>query len=287
MPALWSKEEDQTLIENYGKVSTKDLMALLPRRTKESILKHIRKLDLRFRNDYWSQKEDQILIEKYGKISIHKLLKLFSTRTIPSIFNRAYRLGLKSSKNYWKPEEDQILIENYYKLSIDDLMVLLPNRNKIAIQNRASLLNICQVNGWTSKELKYLKENYGVISNKELSVYFNRSVGSIVRKAREIGATRIVKRPIWLIEEDKIVKTNYGKIPLKKLATLLPRHTIPSIQKRAKKFKCIKSRNFWMKHEITIIKENIKKPIMEIWSLLPNRSWVSVRHKIQEIKRTN
>jgi hypothetical protein len=67
---------------------------------------------------------------------------------------------------------------------------------------------------WTEDEIKILNENYGRISNKELSSNYlpERNLVSIKTMAGKCGLTK-ESGEVWTDEELQIVKDNYGKLP--------------------------------------------------------------------------
>lgn len=88
----WTKEEIDYLKQNYNKKSIDDMCSDLGR-TKYSILKKAKRLDLTKEINNWTKDELEFLISNWGKYNIKKIAKLLG-RSIPSIKKKAFKLKL-------------------------------------------------------------------------------------------------------------------------------------------------------------------------------------------------
>lgn len=68
---------------------------------------------------------------------------------------------------------------------------------------------------WTQEEISYLKNNYHLLSTREMSIFLNRTIQTIHTTAYNLGLN---KHTYWT--EDKIIflKNNYGSIHLKDIS---------------------------------------------------------------------
>lgn len=73
---------------------------------------------------------------------------------------------------------------------------------------------------WQEKEIQFLKENYGIISLKEISKILDRSIASIKYKAER---ENIKSAREWTEEELEYLKSNYKEMTNKELAEHLNR----------------------------------------------------------------
>lgn len=96
---LWSKEEIQTLQENYSKYSTKELQQLFfPNRTVLAIKRQKDKYNLKKYN-CWTSEEEKLLKEAWENYPMEKLLECFPNRTYKQLMCKARILGVKSKIN--------------------------------------------------------------------------------------------------------------------------------------------------------------------------------------------
>lgn len=134
---------------------------------------------------FWSKEDTDILISNYKKMSYKEMSEnnIFSTfKTVDEISRRAIYIGITSSRE-WSIEEIEILKNNYGKVSICELMFMLPNRTKSSIFGKARSYNLKSkfylTHMYSDKENEYIKNNYLLKSNEELSKELGRSVQGI------------------------------------------------------------------------------------------------------------
>lgn len=92
-------------------------------------------------------------------------------------------------------EKKQIITLFKFGKSYEEIAVLL-NRSEgsIAMFLRNNGYSYMMPRFWKGSEIKYLRENYGVLDNDEISKYLNRSVKAVAAKASEEGFQRIRKK---------------------------------------------------------------------------------------------
>jgi hypothetical protein len=87
------------------------------------------------------------------------------------------------------------------------------------------------------QSLQYIKDNYGLISYKEMGLFLHISPSTIKKAAIRNGiANKKSKNDIpWTKEEIQILINNYGRIKYEDIHKLIPNHSIGSIAGKAKK----------------------------------------------------
>lgn len=93
MRKYWSKEEEQFLRENYGKIAIKDL-AVMFNTTYVKVVDKAHKMGLNSRvvsGDYWTPEEDAIIIEHFEWAPKNYLLRLLPNRTWCAIRQRGFK----------------------------------------------------------------------------------------------------------------------------------------------------------------------------------------------------
>ena len=130
---FWSKQDSQLLIDNYGKMSYKEMVDIFSEhKTVDQISRRAIFLGLTSPRD-WTDEEIQIIKNNYSIVSMDKMKELLPSRTEPSILHKARELNLKSlhflSSRYTE-EEDQFLQDNYLEKSDDELAKLMRRSKK-------------------------------------------------------------------------------------------------------------------------------------------------------------
>lgn len=148
----------------------------------------------------WTKAEVNYLKNNYKFKSNLSLAKALG-RTIPSVAIKAKSLGLTGTPAPITP-------------SINTKTTVFKSKK-------------VKQNGWSKKEISFLKENYGKLSVAEIAKELNRSAGSITGKAYWLNIS--FKAPnkrshrAWSNEEVKYLKENYGKKSYKVMAKYLKR----------------------------------------------------------------
>lgn len=136
---------------------------------------------------------------------------------------------------------------------------------------------------WTEEDILFLKNNYGVLTYKEMSEYLQWSVGGIRNKAVELGIISKTSRK-WSKEEESILIENYHKMSIEDLVLLFKDRSEKSINGKAEKMKLKKSGNrrmiYWEEKEIGILKRYYQTEDEEFFkNTLPAKSWVQIQQK--------
>ena len=130
----------------------------------------------------WTNEEIDILKNNYY-LSDDELYSLFEgKRTICAIRTKCKKLNLVN-RPMWSNEEIALLKEGYSK-SIFQACKLLPHRSRNTIRNHAKLYNLNKPRDrykfvWSKEEDDYLKDNWLIMSDKELSESLGRTIASI------------------------------------------------------------------------------------------------------------
>ena len=85
---------------------------------------------------------------------------------------------------------------------------------------------------FTKKEIKFLKDNAGRLTNEELAKELGRSIDSVTHKLSRMGSSR--QSYDWTKDKDNFLKENIKKLSYRQLAQKLGT-TIPSVRARCKK----------------------------------------------------
>ena len=116
----WTKEEDNILIKNYGKLSYKDMTRLFNRKKTADMIKS-RAAYIGITNSrIWTKEDIDILVNNYSNITFSELQSKLPHKTRASIIGKARTMGLYSlfykTHKYTKYEEDY-LRDNYLNLT--------------------------------------------------------------------------------------------------------------------------------------------------------------------------
>lgn len=100
----WTRQETDTLTAHYPNKTLKELMLLLPSRSKSAIINQIFFLNLRKR-DFWTAEEDNTMKLFYPTCKRKEILLLFPGRSWSSIYKRAALLNIHRSR---QPEKSAL-----------------------------------------------------------------------------------------------------------------------------------------------------------------------------------
>ena len=141
----WTDEDKNTLIENYGKLSYKEISELLNRNINpHSIHRMTRELGLTEKYGFWSDEEIDILTKNYPTKPMNEVMSLLPNRSKISIIRQAGMYNLKSyfylSRAYTDDEIDY-LKQNYISKSYEEMSEYL-GRTISAIKQRMIILGL-------------------------------------------------------------------------------------------------------------------------------------------------
>lgn len=135
-------------------------------------------------------------------------------------------------KKTWTPDELQFLRDNWGKLSLEEILSAL-DRTEDSVLRKARRIGIDirkkeedkLIKNWTKEEDKYVMDNYGAITPKDmLKVLTNRTTNSIIKRAKTLGVANSLKR--WTKEEEEYLKEKWGTVSLVTIAKNLGRTTM-------------------------------------------------------------
>lgn len=146
----------------------------------------------------WTQEEVDFLEQNYKKLPLPQLAKRINRTEIATAFKLAKDVfeTVHKNRNFFTKEEEQFLKENYQDLSTKELANKL-GRSANTINHKAMKLGLRKVRRpykkyWTSAEDEYLKRNYSLQTQQELSEQLERSKNAIQLRAMYLG---VRKRP--------------------------------------------------------------------------------------------
>jgi transposase len=142
----------------------------------------------------WNLEEEKYLIDKWGQVDISIIIEVLK-RTEDSIIRKAQRLGVyknktssESLKKKWSTDEENILYEYYNVKPMQEILSLLPYRTRESIIKKAKLLGLNTENKhWSSEEVAYLEEKWGIIPIENIAKKLGRTKNGILLKAHKIG----------------------------------------------------------------------------------------------------
>lgn len=129
-------------------------------------------------------------------------------------------------KKRWTPEELEYLKNNWNLLSLTEIITAL-DRTEDSITRKARRLNIDTrkktedklVKTWTDEEDQCLINNYGIMSNKEISEIVNRSGTAISKRAKALNISNTLNR--WTKKEEIYLEEKWGVISVEAIAKKL------------------------------------------------------------------
>ncbi len=196
----WTSPELKYLKRHIGKIKYKEMEFLLNKgRSIDTIKEKALALGLSDqRSRPWTDEEDKYLQEHCGK-KTYKEIGEFINRNPGAIRMRAYNLNLSAKKRGPQPKEDfkvwtkreiWYLKRHINTKSYDEMKYLIEcGRTPSAISAKAKSLDIGKNKRrpWTESEDKYIFENYGELSYKEMQNHLsNRTVTAIKGRALKL-----------------------------------------------------------------------------------------------------
>lgn len=230
----------------------------------------------------------------------------------------------EKKRNYtkWTEEEVNFLKENYSTADSKTIASVL-GKTRDCIYVKASALGLkrpnaaeqrrkeersrrCKINSqaprWTSEEIKFLKDNEGKMTLREIAEKLGKSYSATsckkmslkrVKTLRIVPTVNVETTPVdnhfkaWSKEDEKYLKENYGSTPVSVMAKKLGR-TEDAVKVRAYVFGLVDEKTItrakWTKEEISFLKKNINKKTNEEMAQYLGRSVASVAGKLSELK---
>lgn len=209
----WSNEEIEILKDNYSFLEWNELLELLHKHNKDSIIHKAYELGIKREQYYWNDEDIRILKSGYAKnLRIDEIEKLLNNKfSASSIVTKANKLGIIKVKK-WTDEEINIMYDKYSSIPIDDVCKLLPNRKKDNIIAKAQKLGLKSYDywkkHWSEEDLEFLKTNYQNMTDEEIANALNRSVDSIRGKRDCLKLLRPVEKGVYDYLSEYIRKRN-------------------------------------------------------------------------------
>lgn len=185
-------------------------------------------------------------------------------------------------------EMKQIIINTYPQYGINKTIenLGLQESDKYDVQHMAQNLKLKRIDKYfTEEDIKFLKENYSIMSVDEISKILKKPKDTILHRANKLK----LKNNMFFYSEDDIqfLKDNYGKINAQDIADKIHK-TYSSVISKVYKLK-LSYKNEWTNDEIKILMEkyphytNLQLSI----DFLPNRNSTSIAtmaHKYDLVK---
>lgn len=133
---------------------------------------------------------------------------------------------------------------------------------------------------WTEGDMRFLRDNYKTMPLDEQSAFLERSVTSLMSKARKMGLKR---GRYWTDLQKTILFDNLDKT-YEELSKLIPDKTLSEITAycQSKKIRTGSYQKKWSKEEETILRQSTyNKTIEDVYDLIPHRSKDAIRGKLQ------
>lgn len=188
----FTNDEISFLIENYPNESWEYIMKRFEGKnvSKQSIILKMSSLGIK-RDCYFWSKEDIEILKKYynGDNSVSDIYKKFNGKyTYAAIQVKANKLSLKT-REFWSEPEIELMIEKYESVGVDGMITMLNNRSRNSIIGMAQKLNL-NFAYWKDNEIEYIKNNWNVLSDYEMSKHLNRTQRATKAKREELGLYR-------------------------------------------------------------------------------------------------
>lgn len=198
---LWTNEDIKYLYDNYYFTNLEELSSYLGRPISAIKRKKVKLPIENFRrpnmkNIRWSE-EDINFILNNKNMPINELAN-YLNRTIGSVKKKKYSLA------------------NHKK-----------DKNKIEAKKRKDVKS-----EWTKEDILFLKENFTMLTNKEISDKLNRSINAIKIQKRQLGLIN-QNKVSWTPEEVEYLKSNFKLLSEKNMASKLNK-SISSIYRKKK-----------------------------------------------------
>ena len=282
-PRKWEESEDM-LLRALCPEDIDSALEEMPHRTRRAC--YFRSIQLgikypKFDNIPWTDKEREDLYHADGDPAFAK--KLIPYRSKLSIIQEMVRLNicdLSYCPNFWTEEETNILREHAGENPLD-IMRMVPRHSKTAVINKMQKLGLeYQKNNpklpvvWTEEEEQFLLENYGKVSIQKMASQFGKSVGTIAKKAKELGL-HMRRKNSWTEAELEILRENCSKEKLAKVHELLPGRTPGACFMKAKQLGIAPKTSPsspWTKEEVDLLAQMNNDNIDEIVEKIPNHS---------------
>lgn len=135
---------------------------------------------------------------------------------------------------------------------------------------------------WTNEDIKYLQENYSVLSKKDLSLNLNRTEKSITHMINRMGLASMA--PKWNELEIQTIKDNCARMTREELSLLLPNRSLQALSTKLWELglTCINFTRLDNSHDEFIKNNYLIKTDIEIANTLQikDHQVCNIRHKL-------
>jgi len=209
----WTEEETKLLKQNINK-PIKDILKVLPYRTKDGIQK--KKLYIDAVSNDWTDYELSVLEKRYSDTEIEKLMDLLPARTKTAILNKAARLNIKKEKISKDTIDDLLSILKKIKLPASDSeLIHVLNISKIKL-----LKNIKELErlGYDIKKITHGNRTHYILAR-----YGNLDAGKVYK---EVGS---VNTPVIISSDWHIGSKGFSEIAFNQLVEDVKKYKIKDI----------------------------------------------------------
>lgn len=297
MRKLWSQEEKEYLLENYGAMDIKDLVEGWKERfgyerSYSSITNQAKQLGVK-NNQFWTDEEEELIKENYRKIDIKDLAKLIEEktgkkRTVDVIRYKAHRLKVTGERCDWSEEEQDLMKACYERLEMKQIQEKLFKVSGIersigSIQNKASKMGLRSIRPWSEDEIQCLETWFGntplpLLAQRVTKISgVERSEDAVHRKLLRMGLSDSRQNTGKLTAQDlaKTLDVAHQTVTNWIKSGLLKGEYRPTM--RVQKYWLIKVEDFWKFAAKN--KEKIDFSKIEPLTLIPEPEWFEEARK--------
>lgn len=284
---VWTKEEDNYIIENFNKISFTKMAdyfncgILTVKNRAISLGLPVERKTIR----RWTEEEIKILKE-LSETEINTTIAEVLNRSVEEVNKYARKIGIKLIfKRRWTKEQKEYLKKNLNKIPFTTLIKNLGHDYHVVMRKIEELGLEYYPNRWTEEEEALLVELSSKYYIKEIAKRLNRSEGAIVSKAHKMGIELITLKREFTEKELKYIKKNWGVVPITDMARKLGVSRI-MIDNQAKKMNLPKLGNNpykkWTKKKIDKLKvlaEEMTITELANYFKTTNEAIITVAHK--------
>lgn len=220
-------------------------------------------IDGQINNETWDREDDEILIRYYPVIGTKVKSRLLKERSLKAICARAKKLNLEFSG--WTDNDIELLKEKYSTYGSKKMHDnFLPHISEGKIRYMANKIGLIYENNnrWDDNDKNFLKQNYGVLSIKDLAKELDKSELSINSMASKLNLKNLYFG--WSDEELEILE-KYYPLEGKSVANRLPYKTEKQCLIKANKLKIKYNKKQTSKYKYVHWNNSIKKWKVCFW----------------------
>lgn len=194
----FTKDDIDFLRKEYPAGNWDAIRKRFPNTSRQSIILKASKLGIKAEYYFWADDEISYLRDNYFNYTLDELVEHFGNKyTKDAIQIQAYKRFGYSTDDDWSDEENSLLIKYYPYIPIDSVCKMIPTRSKNAIINHARILHLYSYfynqTFWDKESDKILIDNWGQMSDEELSVIIGKPKQSIMERRHRLNLMRVDK----------------------------------------------------------------------------------------------